>query len=104
MPPSTAALGAPSALLKGPDASEIGAEKHATECRRDIIGLILVKELALINPEDRLTITEMRMRSLPMLRADTAMCAHLAELPSSQLCLRIKIENSELLSCAHNSS
>jgi hypothetical protein len=44
--------------------------------RRDLLGLILVKELALIDLEARTRIGECRMRPLPMLRADTAMCAH----------------------------
>ena len=42
-------------------------------CRRDIIGLILVKELAMVNFEEGLSVKDFKTRPLPMLRADTAM-------------------------------
>ena len=42
-------------------------------CRRDILGLILVKELALVDLEASIHVSEVKMRQLPMLRADTAM-------------------------------
>jgi len=41
------------------------------------MGLILVKELALLDPEAGTLVRDVKMRPLPMLRADTAMCAHL---------------------------
>jgi hypothetical protein len=42
-------------------------------CRRDITGLILVKELAMVNFEQGLSVKDFKTRPLPMLRADTAM-------------------------------
>ena len=56
------------------------------------MGLVLVKELALIDLEAHLRIADVRMRALPMLRADTAMCAHLPSAPSLQCrsaCMRM---------------
>lgn len=44
-------------------------------CRKDIQGLVLIKELALVDPEDCLNITSQRLRALPSLRADLAMYA-----------------------------
>ncbi|CAL5220784.1 g2852 [Coccomyxa viridis] len=46
---------------------------HRAGSRRDIIGLILVKELAMVNFEEGLTVKDFKTRPLPMLRADTAM-------------------------------
>jgi len=37
------------------------------------LGLILVKELALVDLEASIHVSEVKMRQLPMLRADTAM-------------------------------
>ena len=45
------------------------------ECRRDVLGLIIVKELALLDLEAGTRVSDVKMRPLPMLRADTAMCA-----------------------------
>lgn len=47
---------------------------HA-DCRREILGLIIVKELALLDLEAGTRVSDVKMRPLPMLRADTAMCA-----------------------------
>lgn len=41
--------------------------------RKAIIGLILVKELVLINPGDNTTVSALRLRELPRLAADTPM-------------------------------
>lgn len=49
--------------------------------RRDILGLIIVKELALLDLEAGTRVGDVKMRSLPMLRADTAMCASYAFQP-----------------------
>lgn len=43
--------------------------------RRDLLGLIIVKELALLDLEAGTRVGDVKMRSLPMLRADTAMYA-----------------------------
>lgn len=43
-------------------------------CRREILGLIIVKELALLDLEAGTRVSDVKMRPLPMLRADTAMC------------------------------
>lgn len=42
-------------------------------CRKEILGIILVKELVLIDNNARTRVADLRMRSLPYLRADTAM-------------------------------
>ncbi|KAG1671483.1 hypothetical protein FOA52_003141 [Chlamydomonas sp. UWO 241] len=41
--------------------------------RRDIVGVILAKELVLINPADNVSVRELRTRPLPHLSADTPM-------------------------------
>lgn len=41
--------------------------------RQDIQGLVLIKELALVDPRDNLKVTSQRLRGLPALRADIAM-------------------------------
>ncbi|CAL8472218.1 g11760 [Coccomyxa elongata] len=46
---------------------------HRPGTRRDILGLIIVKELALLDLEAGTRVGDVKMRSLPMLRADTAM-------------------------------
>ncbi|CAK0783313.1 hypothetical protein CVIRNUC_006512 [Coccomyxa viridis] len=46
---------------------------HRPGNRRDITGLILVKELAMVNFEEGLSVKDFKTRPLPMLRADTAM-------------------------------
>ena len=46
-----------------------------TWCRRDLLGLVLVKELALIDLDTGVRMGDVKMRALPVLRADTAMCA-----------------------------
>ena len=51
------------------------SHKFYLTCRRDIIGLILVKELAMVNFEEGLSVKDFKTRPLPMLRADTAMYA-----------------------------
>lgn len=57
--------------------SFVGHKGGMCVCRREIMGLILVKELALLDPESGTLVRDVKMRPLPMLRADTAMCAHL---------------------------
>ena len=42
-------------------------------CRKEILGLILVKELITIDQSKGLPLSHVRMRSLPFLRGDTAM-------------------------------
>lgn len=42
-------------------------------CRKELLGIILVKELVLIDNNARTRVADLRMRSLPYLRADTAM-------------------------------
>ena len=42
-------------------------------CRNNIKGLVLVKELALVDPDDCMEVREQRMRGLPALRADIPM-------------------------------
>ncbi|PNW70423.1 hypothetical protein CHLRE_17g719250v5 [Chlamydomonas reinhardtii] len=46
---------------------------HREGNRKAIIGLILVKELVLINPGDNTTVSALRLRELPRLAADTPM-------------------------------
>ena len=41
--------------------------------RKEIQGLVLIKELALVDPQDNLKVSSQRLRSLPALRADMAM-------------------------------
>lgn len=43
------------------------------DCRKDISGVVLVKELALVDPEDGLKVSSQRLRALPALRADMPM-------------------------------
>ena len=45
----------------------------AKPCRKNIKGLVLVKELALVDPDDRMEVREQRLRGLPALRADIPM-------------------------------
>lgn len=42
-------------------------------CRRDILGLLLVKELVLVNPLDHLPVGALRLRELPRLEGETPM-------------------------------
>lgn len=51
------------------------SRKSYPTCRRDITGLILVKELAMVNFEEGLSVKDFKTRPLPLLRADTAMYA-----------------------------
>ena len=60
------------------------------------MGLVLVKELALIDLEAHVRIADVRMRALPMLRADTAMCANLLVL-ALLLCLHA---STSIMQCA----
>ncbi|EIE23447.1 DUF21-domain-containing protein [Coccomyxa subellipsoidea C-169] len=46
---------------------------HRPGNRRDVLGLIIVKELALLDLEAGTRVSDVKMRPLPMLRADTAM-------------------------------
>lgn len=46
---------------------------HVWGGRQDIQGLVLIKELALVDPRDNLKVTSQRLRGLPALRADIAM-------------------------------
>ncbi|KAK9798173.1 hypothetical protein WJX73_006777 [Symbiochloris irregularis] len=46
---------------------------HSPSNRHDIQGLVLIKELALVDPRDNLKVTSQRLRGLPALRADIAM-------------------------------
>ncbi|KAG2489018.1 hypothetical protein HYH03_012456 [Edaphochlamys debaryana] len=46
---------------------------HRESNRKALIGLILVKELVLINPADMLPVSSLRLRELPRLAADTPM-------------------------------
>ena len=69
-------------------------------CRKEIIGIVLVKELVqelLIGPsQDRVRpITELRMRSLPMLYADMALydMLHLFETGRSHMALLARARN-----------
>ena len=45
----------------------------AALCRQDIKGLVLVKELALVDPEDGVQVSQQRLRGIPELRADIPM-------------------------------
>ena len=46
----------------------------AIVCRKDIIGLILAKEMVLVDPMENVYVRDMRTRDLPRLSADTPMC------------------------------
>ncbi len=52
---------------------DIVCETLVLLCRKDIIGVILVKELALVDPDDAVPVTSLRLRPIPFLPAHTKM-------------------------------